>query len=343
MNLEQSICELVKQHWDSLHPDSRIPDSLVFLKVAGKTSANAAIIAMILDAGNRLPVAIAKIPRNPRLAPGLKREYAAMVDLKENIGDEHILAHTTCRGRLVEKDDITVLLQEAGLGHPMVREMSSRETIEMLYKKILSWMLDFHAQGSEKCVLAGDVLREFVETPIENFMTQFGNVPANMLSEEARQYLSELPEKVEGRTVHLCRQHGDFNAHNILVEYDRGRLDNFMLFDWEDYQPCQLPIHDLNHFFTSNSHLLGAGMSPVDSYVKFTLGSGWYHELYVKASAVYDSHGLIDRETYWLLLPLYLAAMCSRVAEAQRQQKNTSETWIKRMNAFVDWYSGGRS
>ena len=58
MSLERSVCDLVKKHWVDLHPNRQAPDSLVFLKVAGKTSPNAAIIAMILDASIQRPVAI---------------------------------------------------------------------------------------------------------------------------------------------------------------------------------------------------------------------------------------------------------------------------------------------
>jgi len=110
------------------------------------------------------------------------------------------------------------------------------------------------------------------------------------------------------------------------------------LIDWEDYRPMQLPIHDLNHFFTSNSHLLGAGMSPVESYGKFVLNDGWYRNLYFKAIKEYESYNLVDYETFWMLVPLYIIQMCNRVTETQRTQQDTISTWINRMNFLISRY-----
>ncbi len=336
MSMEYKICNLVKHHWNILHPNSQCPGSLVFLKVAGKTSPNAAIVTMILDAHDQRPVAVAKIPRNPIMTPGLKREYDAMVHFRESVDDLRLLEQTSCRGNLVECDGVPILLQAAGKGHPMVREMTTRESVETLYKKILPWMFDFHADGAEDCILEGETLHELVEAPIARFMKQFKDITAEFLSSEARQYLEELARKIQGRRVRLCRQHGDFNAHNTLVEYSRGRLCNFTLIDWEDYQKRRLPIHDLNHFFTSNSHLLSANMPADESYAKFMMGDGWYRNLYTKATTDYESYGLIDRQTFWDLTPLYMIEMCFCISDVQRNQQDTAPPWIKRMDIFIN-------
>src|SRR4030042_2670661 len=145
MSMEQSVCDLVKRHWDDLYPNDPKPESLVFLKVAWKKSPNAAIIGLILDGNSRHPVAVGKIPRNPHLTVGLEHEYAAMVDIRNKISDPEILAHIPCNGTLTEINGIKILLQKAGAGHPMVREMTSRKRIESLYEKILPWMFAFHA------------------------------------------------------------------------------------------------------------------------------------------------------------------------------------------------------
>jgi len=336
--MEQTVCNLVKQHWNDLHPNSRPPDSFVFFKIASKTSPNAAIIAMLFDARNRRPVAVAKIPRNPQFTTGIEREYEAMTDIRNAINDPRILAHIPYRGVLTDNDGIKILLQEAGVGHPMVREMTSQKSVEALYEQILPWMYAFHSHEAEKCVLEDDILNNFVKAPIENFMAQFGHVSSDILSSDARQYFSELPQKVKGQVVRLCRQHGDFNAHNTLVEYDSGRLYNFTLIDWEDYTTRQLPVHDLNHFFTSNSHLLGGYMKPEESYLSILLNDGWYRNLYIKAIEEYETRGLIDKNTFFTLTPLYMIKMCFCVSDSQRNQQNTIKTWIKRMNLYINRY-----
>jgi hypothetical protein len=106
----------------------------------------------------------------------------------------------------------------------------------------------------------------------------------------------------------------------------------------EDYRPWRLPIHDLNHFFASNSHFLSAGMPPVESYTKYVLNGGWYHDLYVREVADYETRGLIDRDTFWRLTPLYMIEMCRSLEDVQRDQAYTAPTWVKRMNAYISSY-----
>jgi len=341
MNLERLVCDLVKLHWDHLHPDIPKPGPLIFLKVAGKTSPNAAIIGLVLDGNSRGPVAVSKIPRNPLLAPSIQHEYAAMVNLRNSITNKTVLGKITCNGSMIEVDGISILLQAAGNGHPMVREMISRQSIEELYGKILPWMFDFHADGMEDCLIEGDVLHDLVEKPIACFLDVLSFLSEEILSPQATQYLADLPLKVMGEKVRLCRQHGDFNAHNILVTFNKNRLNDFNLIDWEDYKQRQFPVFDLNHFFTSNSKLLGAGLSAEESYTQFMLRDGWYRDLYVNAVAAYEDSGIINRRLFWVLTPIYFISMCLSMMEIQRNQKNTINTWARRLNAFIDRYPRG--
>jgi len=336
MSLEKAVCDLVRQHWGELHQEGQAPESLVFLKIAGKTSPNASIIAMVLDAYKHTPVAVAKIPRNPQSALGLKREHEAMNDLRTSIINTDLLSHTSAYGTLLDYNGVKILLQIAGMGHPMVRQMTSRKTVEELYGKILPWMADFHAEGAEECILEGIVLGDLVKAPIDRFMEKYVAASNCSLSDTTKQFFTELPDRVEGRRICLCRQHGDFNAHNTLVEYSDRHLKNFTLIDWEDYRAGQLPVHDLNHFFTSNSNLLSAGNPPEESYANFVLNEGWYRDLYTQAIATYEDRGLIDRDTFMMLTPLYLVDMCSRIEDVQRAQQYTAPTWIKRLNKYIE-------
>jgi len=338
MSLEQSICKLVKQHWNDLYSEGHAPDSLILIKVAGKLSPNANIIAMIIDAKHQQPVAVAKIPRNPQSTYGLEQEYYAMTSIQNSISNSSLLDNIPYRGTLVEIDGIKILLQTAGEGYPMVRELTNQKSIGLLYKKIVPWMFEFHLDGSTSCVLEGNILHKFVKEPVSRFLEQHKELYHNILSDISIHYLSKLSTNIEGLTVHLCRQHGDFNAHNILVNFNGKRFNNFTLIDWEDYNDQQLPIHDLNHFFTSNSHLLGKGRPPEDSYAKLILNKGWYQNLYHQALTNYEKTGLITHNTFLKLTPLYHIGMCFRLAESQRQQLNTAHVWIKRMDLFINNY-----
>jgi hypothetical protein len=108
------------------------------------------------------------------------------------------------------------------------------------------------------------------------------------------------------------------------------------LIDWEDYRDQQLPIHDLNHFFISNSNLLGEGMAPEDSYANLLLNKGWYHDLYERALNSYAANNLVDHNTFLALTPLYFIDMCLRMSDVQRAQQDTESTWIKRLNKFIE-------
>ncbi len=340
MILENQVCSSIKAHWDELHPTVVKPQSLIFLKIAGKTSPNASIIGLILDDRSRLPVAVCKIPRNPQCSPGIVKEYAAMIEIKETVVDEDILCHVTCRGMLIELNGINILIQEAGTGHPMVREMISRESIEHLYGKILPWMYRFHNSGSIDCLLKGETLDEMVTAPIRRFFEDPQNFSNNLLSKKTREYLDNLPRKMEGKKLRLCRQHGDFNAHNLLVTMDNRGLYSFKLIDWEDYRSRQLPIYDLNHFFISNSKVIGKGVSVDGAFDQLIIQDGWYRNLYLTAVAAYERHGVINSKIFWALSPVYFVAMCLSMVDVQRDQKDTIKTWIHRLNAFIENFSG---
>lgn len=336
MSIEHFILNVVVQEWHTIHKSGAPPKSLSTIKLASKKSTNAAIVVMVLDNDTKRPVAIAKIPRNPQFSIVIDREYEAMLDIEKSLADPRVLAHVPHRGLLTKRNGVKILLIEGFWGYPMVREMANRKSVEELYGQIIPWMLDFHSVGAEEYELKGTLMKKLIEDPITCFFEQVKTFPenANGISESVRRYLTSLPARVQGRKVHLCRQHGDFNAHNILLQYERGHFITFKLIDLEDYRSDCLPIHDLNHFFTSNSNLLGSRLSPLDSYKKFVLGNSWYRRLYTEA--ISDFQRIIEPSLFMLLTPLYFVEMCLKISEDQRRQQNTANVWIGRLNAFIE-------
>lgn len=339
MSVEQAVCDLVQQHWNDLNPGEQAPTSLIFMKVAGKTSPNGSIIGLVLDSHRQRPVAIAKIPRNPEVTPGLDREYEAMLDVSRSFSNPVILDRVPHRTILSKVNGVKILLQAACHGHPMVREMTSRPSIEILYSEILPWMLEFHATGAESLTIEDEHLHLLVEAPITAFMDHYRDQINNLLSSESRQYLLELPRKVSGRAVRMCRQHGDFNAHNTLIQKSGDVYKDFALIDWEDYQNSQLPIYDLNHFFISNSKVVGQGTTAEESFLNIFLKDGWYRNLYQASVSEYDNQGIIDTDTFELLTPLYLVNECLRAASPERNQEATAPTWMNRLNLLIEYNS----
>ena len=76
-------------------------------------------------------------------------------------------------------------------------------------------------------------------------------------------------------------------------------------------------------------------MPPYKSYAKLVLSDGWYRDLYLKAVADYEARGLIDRETFIVLTPLYPLSVALTVLDVQRLQEETMKTWLRRMAYLV--------
>jgi len=100
--------------------------------------------------------------------------------------------------------------------------------------------------------------------------------PEIQLPASLGRYLEELPSLVKGAKLKLCAQHGDFNAHNIIVnDKDVSPLD-LAVIDWEDYRKAWLPVMDVNHFFISNSKLLDMSFTAEQAFATFIVGKGCF-------------------------------------------------------------------
>ena len=225
------------------------PNSLVYFKIAGKTTENAPIVSMIFDEEKRKPVAVVKTPRNPDYVEGILREYQVMKDLEHSISDINVLSCIAYHCELEIVEGLPIFIQEAKTGSSMVPMVKSKKNIIKLYKRILPWMLKFHMSTAEKHVLDGEILDRLVEIPIGDFLKKYGAMSSGVVSKRSFEYLKKLSKIIKGRSICLCSQHMDFNAHNILIDQKCKKHFGFSLIDWEDYSPMQLPVHDLNHFF----------------------------------------------------------------------------------------------
>jgi hypothetical protein len=335
--MEKEIFNRVVDHWNILGQGSPVPKDIVLVKVHGKLGKNACVVALVLDAMRREAVAVVKVPRNPSYTRQVEAEAEGLAIAHRSGLSPKVLKHIPSGTVLTRASGQVILLQTACKGHSMVREMTRRDRVEKLYGKILEWMVDFHISGCETIKLVDASLEKWVEAPVRRVKKMFPRVYGELTS-RAKDYLSSLGERVRGSEVSITRQHGDFNAHNVLVEMKGSTIANFSLIDWEDYSEREVAIHDLNHFFVSNSKILGGGGCPVSIFCMSLLSPGWYHELYIEAVQQYARRLLMDKNVFLSLTPLYLITMCLRVSEEGRSQGYTAETWARRAEAFIEGF-----
>lgn len=338
MSIDRQICKVVQKRWAELGHDKDAPEEVEFFKVQGKLSKNASIIALIIDSKSHDPVAVAKIPRNPECTLGVEHELSAMVSLRESVGSWPGVANVPCHGFIETTSGLKVLIQQAKKGHSLVREMTDPENEKQVYVRVLDWLIDFHKSSTKEVELEGDALRQLVTEPVEKFLSKM-HAPGNVeLPESVKNYFNKLADKVAGSKVRLCRKHGDFNAHNIIVT-DKSKDDGLYIIDWEDYQSNQLPIHDLNHFFISNSKIIDMDCTSEQAFEKHILTDGWYKNAYINAVRRYETEGFINAESFYMLTPLYMAEICLSLMSDYRQQQSTINVWVSRMDRFINSFT----
>ena len=338
MSIDRSICAMVRDKWDLLGVPGKAPGELHFMKVQGKSSNNGSVIAMIYDTGTRQPVAVAKIPRNPGCTVAVENEFRAMSNLGDRLGEWPGASRITHEGFLSPIAGVPVLVQRAVGGYALVRDMVSREKEERIYSEVLPWLLEFHKQSAKTITLDGANLDEFVRAPVERFFENIAQYPDVKIADCLRNYLEALPAVVEGAELKLCAQHGDFNAHNIIVSSKDGAALDFTVIDWEDYKPAWLPIMDVNHFFISNSKLLDMTFTSEQAFEAFILKEGWYQNLYVDTVNRYQSAGIVSSDLFWKLTPLYMLEVSMSLMEEHRQQHSTLGVWTDRAAAYVEMF-----
>lgn len=334
MSIDREVCKVVQERFSELGHDQVVPESLEFLKVQGKLSKNASIIGLVIDSSLQQPVAVAKIPRNPECTIAIEQELTAMESMRESASKWPGSVNVPYQGFIETILGSKVLIQSAKQGYSLVRDMVGQQDVQQVYSRVIPWMIDFHKTSAKEVQLEGDVLHKLVVNPVEQFITKINALENIELPESVNNYFNSLADDVVGSTVKLCHKHGDFNAHNILVT-DASKHDAIYIIDWEDYQADQLPIHDLNHFFISNSKLLDMSCTSEQAFEKYLLNDGWYRDAYINAIKNYETEGFITVDNFHKLTPLYMAEICLSLMSEQRQQENTINVWVSRMDRFI--------
>lgn len=341
MSFDRTICSLALDRWEELgHHGTAAPSGLVVLKLQSKRSDNGSIVALLCDRDTQGPVAVVKIPRNPRDTSAIDRESQAMSLLARHYGDWELRDSLVAHGFTATVSGIRVLFQQAAKGHSLVRELRTAASAAAASQRAADWLLAFNRHVAQRVVLRDDELRRLVVEPLRVFDALVA-AGEHLVTDATRAHLAQLPDRVAGRSISLVPQHGDFNAHNIVGRKLRGQ-SLLAVIDWEDFRLAQLPIHDVNHLFTSNSKLIGRDMTAARAYRDLVVRPSWYQSLFARVVSQYERAGLVDTDTFLALTPMYMVESALRMTDPSRQQDATIHIWVDRLNQFVSAFLGAR-
>ena len=333
MSLDRQVCKLALERWSDFGTDTPPPAGLVFVKLQSKLSNNGSIVALLCDEQTGATRVVVKIPRNPEVTTAIDREANAMAALTTGYRQWANKGSISNGGFRETIAGLKVLFQEASDGSSMVRQMTGRESIAANIGRSTRWLLEFHKHAATQVTLAGDQLESHVLQPVALF-GQFLSDNNLSVSAGVEQYLQDLPGRVDGASLSLISKHGDFNAHNIVIR-DAAAGSALFVIDWEDFSAAQLPIYDLNHFFTSNSKLVAVGKSAEQAYASLMMTQGWYQSEYRDAVSRYEQANIVDAATFYALSPLYLVDSALRMTDENRQQQGTIDVWLDRLEQYV--------
>ncbi len=309
-------------------------NDLVILKLEGKKSANGSIILLLLNAVDRLPVGLVKIPRNPKCFTHLESECKSIENLHKLIHDNEIT--NAVPGGCIVKDIgmRKVIIQSACAGSPMVRSVDpdNVDGAAALFRRVFGWSLRFHLAISEKVMLDDIYIQKYMVEPVEWLKINMPDAYSK-LSEKSKIHFEKLPEYSRGRSVMLVHQHGDFNLYNLLSGVDGS--ERFSVIDWEDYKEKSLPVHDINHFFVTGANLLDK-QDAVGSFKSLLGEAGWYKELYNEVVQAYADSNVFEKDFFYLISPLYFIEMIKHVTNDVRQEEHTHEVLLDLCNLYIE-------
>lgn len=306
------------------------------LKVQTRTANNANITALIMYNITKRPIAIVKIPRDINYPLSIINESQNIRKIKDSINNNFVLDRIPTNTVLDEFQKETFFLQKYHHGEKLIKYLNSKSKIKELYPVILNWIYEFYKSLPNKGIQNNIESTKYITYTIKIFSEKYAHLYKS-LDSNVLNYLHTCEEYLRKNDLVFIGQHNDFNAHNIILKYNRFTLTDFLIIDWEDFCDNELPIFDINHFFISNSHMLPK-KGKTDNFDNYFLSPGFYQDLYFQSIRKIEELGYIKFKTFIQLTPLYFIHMCNLIAKDSRKQENTATVWITRMEKYLLYY-----
>ena len=197
---------------------------------------------------------------------------------------------------------------------------------------IADWLLAFQAIS-----LQG--MQPFDKKVVDDYLPAQAAISKTCLDE-----LHRRAEKLDGMPLPKVGMHGDFWVGNMVWAED---ADGPGVIDWERFQYCNQPFHDLFFFLLTGALAYpwrrGRGLPPVEAFRRGFLEAGWYANLVREILAGYLKTGqalglpALTWETLWLYFDLFLLEMASpegRYGPVRTAQQ--VQTWQGILAAYIE-------
>jgi hypothetical protein len=301
------------------------------IKTSTRESANANIVLYILDLNIRKVIAIVKVPRLNNNIKYLTEENNKITEIL-NDSSQNLIKKQIPNTILIKLDDTALLFQKFEEGTKLVQVMQSKDKVIKWTKKIMYWYMNFLNSRTKVKVLESDALIKKTSDILINFKNLYPNVYSKF-NKNTLQFFYNTKHHLVNERVTLIGQHNDFNAHNLIINNLKSKF-SFSIIDWEDYENYCLPVIDLNHYFISNSGLLSK-KSKMANYNNYFINDSYYKSLYLEVIQQLSDLGFISKQAFKYLTPYYFLIMCINLNKQNREQTNTLEIWVKRMEIYI--------
>jgi len=267
------------ERWDGFDFDLDKPGDISFIQ-RGSTwlRGNAKTVFILFRCGDRFPFAVAKIVRDERYKDSIEREFQNLNHIRESASFG--LLATVPRPLLLDQiEGKTVYLETALTGRSLSQILTEeplfgkRKKVQSLFEKVCHWLKQFYADSHQKKTrFSHREVEKYILDPMDIFSSKFS---LNAGEKKTIEKLKTDASQLEGQTLPLVCQHGDFGGGAVLV-----RKNDIGVIDWEFFSEQNLPLFDLFKLIIHPgfSYLKSSGYNILDQF-KAVFELDWYAKL----------------------------------------------------------------
>ncbi len=330
------LLDYLRANFDTLFPGRKAPPAFVPIKAPGKRGARSKVNVLVFGGHSDGMLAVCSFPRSPEFDECITLEADNLRRCRDALKDRPVagtLPEILFDGEI---EGVHVLIQEGKPGISLQEILASGRSYRKWFMLCGAWLADLHASTTVARVkVAKEDLDAWLFRPLDTLIQGSVFLNADRVK-KIRQWIDSAARFVEGQEVPLCGQHGDFNAHNILV-HEQG----IAVIDWEDARFDVPPFLDLNQFVISNAHQLKTGLTPAESMQRFALSRGAYRDAVHEMSTAYCRAIEIHPSFPMMMVPACMVHMACMYRMAHRGQEKASKDWLEMLDCFVTQCSAG--
>jgi aminoglycoside phosphotransferase (APT) family kinase protein len=192
-----------------------------------------------------------KIARSKAAAASLSAQSRTLAELHSasSLGDWRGMLPRILASGMV--DESAYILESAVSGSPLTGLTRSRVWRPALRGAVAA-VRRLHEIDGEMRVVDEELLGDWVDSALETVLRLSTSWPAERHVEAVELLRRRLQRGLLGRTVWVCRTHGDFSPNNVLADVSSGRITGVI--DWDRSLPDQPAFLDIGQFAIGAEH-----------------------------------------------------------------------------------------